>query len=77
MKLGIIKYFVKAIEQTGPSFSYFVKKFSEINAANLNEAVFTGPQIRKLLRNEQSDGILCRKQKMVWNDFRLVTTERM
>jgi hypothetical protein len=29
-----------------------------MTAANLNEAVFVGPQIRKLFRDEQSDGIL-------------------
>jgi hypothetical protein len=46
-----------------------------MTVANLNEKVSIGPQIRKLLRDEQSDGILVGKQKMVWNDFRLVATE--
>ena len=38
---GLIKYFVKAIKQTGPSFIYLVKKFPEMTAANLSDAVFS------------------------------------
>jgi hypothetical protein len=77
IKLGIIKYFVKAKEQTGLSFSYLNKKFPGMTAANLNEAVFVGPQIRKFFRDEQSDEILSGNQRRAWNDFRRVANKLM
>jgi hypothetical protein len=75
IKLGLIKNFVKATEQTGPGFRYLAEKFPGISTAKIKEGVFTGPQIRKLFRDEQFDHILSGNEKRAWNDFRLVATD--
>jgi hypothetical protein len=47
IKLGLMKKFVKAMDQTGPVFRCLTEKFPGINAAKFKEGVFIAPQIRK------------------------------
>jgi hypothetical protein len=37
IKLGLMKNFVKAMDQTGPEFRYLAEKFPEISAAKIKE----------------------------------------
>jgi hypothetical protein len=74
IKLGPMKNFVKAADQTRPAFRYLAEKFPGISAAKIKEGVFIGLQIRKLFGDEQFDHILSRNEKRAWNDFRLVRT---
>jgi hypothetical protein len=72
--LGLMKNSVKAMDQTGPAFTYLAEEFPGISAAKIKEGVFIGPQIRKLFRDDQFDHILSGNEKRAWNDFRLVAT---
>jgi hypothetical protein len=72
IKLGLMKNFIKAMDQAGPAFMYLAEKFPGISAAKIKEVVFIGPQIRKLFRDEQFDHILSGNKKRAWNDFCLV-----
>jgi hypothetical protein len=74
IKLGLMKNFVKAMDQTRSAFRYLAEKFPGISAAKIKDGVFIGPQIRKLFRDEQFDHILIGNEKRAWNDFRLVAT---
>jgi hypothetical protein len=51
IKLGVVKNFVKATDQTGPTFRYLAEKFPGISAAKFKVGFFVGPQTRKLFRD--------------------------
>jgi len=44
-KLGLMKDFVKAMNQEEAAFTYLRKKFPRLSEAKLKEGIFTGPQI--------------------------------
>jgi hypothetical protein len=58
IKLGLMKNFVKAMDQTGPAFRYLDEKFTGISPRKIKEGVFIGPQIHKFFRDKQFDHIL-------------------
>jgi hypothetical protein len=47
IKLGLIKYVVKAMDQTGPAFTYLAEKLPRLSEAKIKLRFFVGPQIRK------------------------------
>jgi hypothetical protein len=49
IKLGLIKNFIKPMDQTGSAFKYLAGKFPRLNDAKIKEGVFVGSQICKLL----------------------------
>ena len=52
IKLGLMKQFVKALDKEGKCFAYLIERFPALSSAKLKEGVFDGPQIRKMLRDE-------------------------
>ena len=57
IKLGLMKNFVKAMNQNGAAFKYIYNKFLVLSQAKLKE-VFVGPQINKLLKDKGFDHTL-------------------
>ena len=54
IQLGLIKTFVKAMNHDGAAFMYLKEKFGVFKSeAKLKEGVFIGPEIRKLLLDDQ------------------------
>jgi hypothetical protein len=49
IKLGLVKNFVKAMDQNGTAFMYLKNKFARARDAKIKEKVFVGPQIRELI----------------------------
>jgi hypothetical protein len=49
IKLGIMKQFAKALPKTGNCFKYLGKTFPHFSEAKLKEGVFVGPDIGKLM----------------------------
>ena len=47
-----MKNFVKAIDKDGEGFRYLQGKFLALSNDNLQAGIFTGPQIRALLKDE-------------------------
>jgi hypothetical protein len=47
-----MKQFVKVLPKTGNCFKYLCKKFPHLLEAELKEGIFIGPDIRKLMFNE-------------------------
>ena len=47
-----MKQFVKALDKEGKCFAHLVERFPALSSAKLKECVFNGPQIRKMLRDE-------------------------
>jgi hypothetical protein len=51
-KLGITKQFVKALPKTGNCFKCLCKTFLHLSEAKLKEGVFIGPDIRKVMMDD-------------------------
>ena len=52
LKLGLIKNFVKAVNQEEAAFTYSWEKFPRLSEAILKEGVLFGPQIRDIIIDE-------------------------
>ena len=65
-----MKNFVKAVNQDGAAFKHICNKFPVISQAKLKEGIFVGPQINKLLKDEDFDHTLSGTEKVAWNAFR-------
>ena len=72
IKLGLLKIFVKALDQEGPAFKYLSEKFPRMSDAKIKEDMFVGPQIRDLLKDKQFDRLVIGDEQSAWNAFRLV-----
>ena len=51
IKLGLMKYFVKALHKNGAAFQHLSIVFPGHRAAKLKEGIFVGPQIREVLKD--------------------------
>jgi len=58
IKLGLMKNFVNAMDRNGTAFLYLLQKFPLLSDAKMREGVFTGPDIRSLLRDEVFERII-------------------
>ena len=58
IKLGLMKNFVKAMDRNSIAFLYLRQKFPLLSDAKIREGVFTGPDIRSLLRDEVFERII-------------------
>ena len=76
LKLGLMKNFVKALDQNGPSFQYILRKFEGIiSEAKVKAGVFNGPQIRILIKDEHFIKTLTKPERDAWTSFVLVTKQ--
>ena len=53
IKLGLMKDFVNALNKYISSFKHLQMLFAKINMAKLNEGIFVGPDLRKLIEDFQ------------------------
>jgi hypothetical protein len=74
IKLGLMKNFVKVMDQTGSAVKYLAEKFPRLSEAKIKEGVFVDPQIRKLFRDDMFNKLLQGDEKKAWDAFRLVST---
>jgi hypothetical protein len=72
LKLGLMKNYVKAMNQEEAAFTYLCEKFPRLSGAKLKEGVFIGPQIRDLLKDEYFDTVLQGDEKASWDIFKFV-----
>lgn len=70
IKLGIIKQFVKALQQYKPAFQYLKTKFPKISDAKIKEGIFVGSQIRELILDENFDSTMDDWELAAWNALR-------
>jgi hypothetical protein len=52
IQLGVVKNFVKAMNQEESAFIFLREKFPRLSEAKLKEGIFIGPQIRDLIKEE-------------------------
>ena len=74
-KLGLMKNFVKVMEQEEASFTYLREKFPRLSEAKLKEGIFIGPQIQELTKDEYFDRLLQGNEKAAWDSFKFAVKE--
>jgi len=67
-----MKNFVKAMDHNGTAFLYLRQKFPLLSNAKIREGVYTGPDIRSLLRDEVLERIITGDEQRAWHVFREV-----
>ena len=71
-KLGLMKNFVKAMNQEEAAFTYLREKFPKLSEAKLKEGVFIGAQIRDFIKDEYFDKLLQGDEKAAWDSLKFV-----
>jgi len=74
IKLSLMKNFVKALDRNDTAFLYLRQKFPQLSDAKIREGVFTGPDIRSLLRDEVFERVITGDEQRAWDDFQEVVT---
>ena len=69
IKLGLMKNFVKRLDSNGAAFKYLAEKFPEISEAKLKEAIFVGPQICELMKDNEFTSRLASVELHAWSSF--------
>jgi hypothetical protein len=72
LKLGLMKNFVKAMNQEEAAFTYLREKFPRLSEAKLKEGIFIGPQTRHLIKDEYFDKRFQSDEKAAWDSFKFV-----
>jgi hypothetical protein len=72
IKLGLMKNFVKALDRDGPGFAFLRQIFPGLSDLKIKEGIFVGPDIRKLMRNENFDATLNPVELRAWMAFKAV-----
>ena len=70
LKLGLMKNFVKAMNQEEAAFTYLREKFPRLSETKLKEGIFIDPQIRDLIKDEYFDKLLQGNEKEAWDSFK-------
>jgi len=65
-----MKNFVKARDTTGEGFKYLRDKFPNLSDAKISAGVFVGPQIRKLMLDDNFDSKLNSPELAAWTVFK-------
>ena len=74
IKLGLMKNFVKAMDCNGTALLYLRQKFLLLSDAKIRQGVFTGQDIRSVLRDEVFECIITGDEQRAWYAFREVVT---
>ncbi|GBM50564.1 hypothetical protein AVEN_266786-1 [Araneus ventricosus] len=69
-----MKQFVKALPKEGECFKYFCDQFPGLSEAKLKEVVFVGPDIRKMMKDENFETKMETNERKAWESFKLVIT---
>jgi hypothetical protein len=75
IKLWVMKQSVKALNEEGDCSKHICQKFTALTEATLNEGIFTGPDIRKILSDATFEGTMFATERTAWLAFRDVVTK--
>ncbi|GBM58866.1 hypothetical protein AVEN_87158-1 [Araneus ventricosus] len=66
-----MKQFVKALPKDGEYFKYPRDQFPGLSEAKLKEGVFVGPDIRKMMKDENFETKMEKNERKAWESFKL------
>ncbi|GBL90588.1 hypothetical protein AVEN_179491-1 [Araneus ventricosus] len=69
-----MKQFVKALPKEGESFKYLCDQFPGLSETKLKEGVFIGPDIRKIMKDENFETKMETNERKAWESFKLIIT---
>ncbi|GBO02881.1 hypothetical protein AVEN_58492-1 [Araneus ventricosus] len=69
-----MKQFVKALPKEGECFKYLFDLFPGLSEEKLKEVVFVGPDIRKMMKDENFETKMKTNERKAWESFKLVIT---
>ncbi|GBN50343.1 hypothetical protein AVEN_45574-1 [Araneus ventricosus] len=69
-----MKQFVKALPKEGECFKYFCDQFPGLSEEKLKKGVFIGPNIRKMMKDENFETKMETNERKAWESFKLVIT---
>ncbi|GBM42013.1 hypothetical protein AVEN_3249-1 [Araneus ventricosus] len=69
-----MKQFVKASPKEGECFKYLFDQFLGLSETKLKEGVFVGPDIRKIMKDENFETKMEANERKAWESFKLVIT---
>ena len=72
LKLGVMKNFLKAMNQGEAAFTYLWEKFTRLSQAKLKEGILIGPQIQDIIKDEYFNKLLEGDEKVAWDSFKFV-----
>ena len=72
IKLSLMKQFVKALDRDGACFSYICSQFPSLSNEKLKAGIFDGPQIRKLIKDENFLSHMTEVEAAAWSSFTAV-----
>ena len=73
IKLGLMKQMVKALNKDGDCFAYICATFPGLSDEKKKAGIFDGPQIRKLIKDENFPLSMTEVEKDAWDAFVKVT----
>lgn len=73
IKLGVMTQFVKAVGKTNTdAIDYLDEMFPQLSRLKVEEGIFVGPQIRKVLHSHEFRDLLTVEQETAWISFEAV-----
>lgn len=69
IKLGLFKNFVKALKKDGPALQHLISYFPRLSNEKIRQGVFDGPQIRELLKDDEFNTHLAKKELDAYKAF--------
>jgi len=72
LKFGLMKNFVKTMNQEEAAFTYLREKFPRLSEAKLKEVIFICPQIRDFIKDEYFDKLLQGDEEEASDSFKFV-----
>ena len=72
IKLGLMKNFVKGMDNTGHGFKCVRNKFPNVSNARIKEDIFIGPLIRELMQDNQFNEDLNETERNAWLSFKRI-----
>ncbi|GBN15865.1 hypothetical protein AVEN_17984-1 [Araneus ventricosus] len=67
-----MKQFVKALPKEGEFFKYLCDQYSGLSEAKLKEGVFIGPDIRKIMKDENFETKMETNERKAWESLKLI-----
>ncbi|GBO18575.1 hypothetical protein AVEN_119415-1 [Araneus ventricosus] len=67
-----MKQLVKALPKEGECFKYLYDQYSGLSEAKLKEGMFIGPDIRKIMNDENFETKMETNRRKAWESFKLV-----
>ena len=69
IKLGVMKQFVKALSKEGECVKYTCIKFPGLTIEKLKSGIFDGPQITKLINDQEFPSSMSQQEFCAWDAF--------